>query len=197
MDLIKESIIYYRKALEIDGEYLHSLNGIAVSLEVLGNADEALIYYDKALEVYPDFVLVHYNKANLLMNLSRNEEALYHYDKAIQIDRYCVDAYIEKAELLCKMEKYADALKVLDNILNIVEASDIRDRNEKICTLLKCKGEAFHIMGKFNEAIECYDKALAVDKDRADVLVKKGKLIIVWECLKRQFLCTKKHSGEK
>jgi len=79
MDLIKESIIYYRKALEIDGEYLHSLNGIAVSLEVLGNADEALIYYDKALEVYPDFVLVHYNKANLLMNLSRNEEALYHY----------------------------------------------------------------------------------------------------------------------
>jgi len=166
MDLIKESIIYYR---------LHSLNGIAVSLEVLGNADEALIYYDKALEVYPDFVLVHYNKANLLMNLSRNEEALYHYDKAIQIDRYCVDAYIEKAELLCKMEKYADALKVLDNILNIVEASDIRDRNEKICTLLKCKGEAFHIMGKFNEAIECYDKALAVDKDRADVLVKKGE----------------------
>jgi len=73
------------------------------------------------------------------------------------------------------MEKYADALKVLDNILNIVEASDIRDRNEKICTLLKCKGEAFHIMGKFNEAIECYDKALAVDKDRADVLVKKGE----------------------
>jgi len=55
-------------------------------------------------------------------------------------------------------------LKVLDNILNIVEASDIRDRNEKICTLLKCKGEAFHIMGNLTKLLSAMTKLLQLIK---------------------------------
>lgn len=60
--------------------------------------------------------------------------------------------------------EYSDAIMLFDEALQIHDAPHIHHY----------KGTVYDMMGKFNEAIECYDKALECDSSNAEVWYNKG-----------------------
>ncbi|MHA1507634.1 MAG: tetratricopeptide repeat protein, partial [Promethearchaeota archaeon] len=50
-----KSIMYYKKALEIDPEYAYSWHGLGVSYERQKEYDKAIESYKKTLEIDPEY----------------------------------------------------------------------------------------------------------------------------------------------
>jgi tetratricopeptide (TPR) repeat protein len=72
-------------------------------------------------------------------------------------------SYIEKGNKNFIKEDYYDAIKQYDIVL--------KDRN--YLRALSNKGVALIGLGKYEEAIECFDKALVIDPNNVDALDSK------------------------
>lgn len=64
-----------RRAVEIDGGDVVSMNHLAFSLSVIGDYREANAWYSKLLELLPDDGAIYVNFANMLEMLERSDEA--------------------------------------------------------------------------------------------------------------------------
>lgn len=106
---LKDSEIFYKKAIELDSEYVTARNNYAVLLQVLGREEEAENQYKKAVELDPKDATVHNNYATLLQDFGRNDEAEDQYKKAIQYCPEFVDAHVNYAVLLKQSSRFSEA----------------------------------------------------------------------------------------
>ncbi len=60
---VKEAIMLYIKALEVDPDYLVALNSLGVVYYELRQLEEALAVYNKIIKQYPDYAIGHYSIA--------------------------------------------------------------------------------------------------------------------------------------
>jgi tetratricopeptide (TPR) repeat protein len=68
-----QAIQYYDKALAIDPNYIHALNGKCWSLNGLEKYQEAIEYCDKALAIDPNYIYALNNKGNALNGLGNSK----------------------------------------------------------------------------------------------------------------------------
>ena len=105
VDSLELQIMNYRKALEIDSNYVDAWNNLGVSYYYYGNLDSAVISLKKALDKNPDYPPAHNNVAYILDNMGEYDQAIVHYQKAILLrPEYLVamanlvDTYIHKKD---------------------------------------------------------------------------------------------------
>lgn len=56
--IVRGAINYFKKAVELNPDYVLALYNLGYSYEFSGNRDSALIYYKRAIDIEPDFELV-------------------------------------------------------------------------------------------------------------------------------------------
>jgi len=142
--------------------------------ELMGNGskDEGIQALDKALQLYnesikqnPKDINALLGKADILarMDLSNSgpgafngSRSLAAYDEVLKIDPKNIDALIGKGFLLFELgfsekNKYNESLETLDEALRI---------DPKDPLAWDYKGSVFMLMGKYNESVEAYDRAI-------------------------------------
>ena len=185
---IEAAIVQYRTTIKIAPEEVRAMNNLALLLEEQGNFDEAKALLTQALHLEPGFSLARANLGNLyvrqgntkkgldvyleglalapedleLLNgaayhyatLDMPDEAQKYYEKALRIDPEFDRARVNLLQLCKETGKLEDALNHLDFLLK-------KYPNE---TQLHLEMGAIHTqMGKTEEAIACYRKALKLD----------------------------------
>ena len=105
-DSLELQILNYRKALEIDSNYVDAWNNLGVSYFYYGNMDSAVISLKKALDKNPDYPPAHNNVAYILDAMGEYDQAIAHYQKAITLRpgylvamANLVDTYVHKKDL--------------------------------------------------------------------------------------------------
>jgi len=105
-DSLELQILNYRKALEIDSNYVDAWNNLGVSYYYYGNMDSAVISLKKALDKNPDYPPAHNNVAYILDAMGEYDQAIAHYQKAITLRpdylvamANLVDTYVHKKDL--------------------------------------------------------------------------------------------------
>jgi Flp pilus assembly protein TadD len=105
-DSLELQILNYRKALEIDSNYVDAWNNLGVSYYYYGNLDSAVLCLKKALDKNPDYPPAHNNVAYILDAMGEYEQAIAHYQKAILLrPNYIVamanlvDSYVHNKDL--------------------------------------------------------------------------------------------------
>ena len=157
-----EAFEAYEKALEINPNDAVTWNNKSIALEELGRYEEALEAYDKALEIKPNFADAWYNKANALGNLGRTDEAVKAYNKGLEfidevlkIDPENIDALRKKGDILFfNFERNQEACDVYESLIKI-EPRDINALHQKGRSLLG--------LGKYEEALNIFNKILEID----------------------------------
>ncbi len=151
-----------------------------------GEVGEALEIFDKALQALPDFADAVAAKAELLDMLGRSEEAAPHYELSRRLwaeqragapDRSYV--FRQQGRFTFEVEAYELALARIrtgsfplvacGNVLlaqgHAVEALHCYDRAQKLRPdnpdIMAMRGEALSMQGRFKQAIEAFDQALA------------------------------------
>jgi tetratricopeptide (TPR) repeat protein len=181
----KEAIDCYDTAIGLNPNDYKAYNNKAISLSG-SSVSEELECYKKALEINPDYGTAYYNKAHALENQNRFNEALACYDLAIDRNPYDFEAYNEKGGLLDRLGRYKEAVQSFSWALEInpnhVNSYFNRGRSYRYIDLekavedydkvlefdpddlgaLRSKGFSLLNLGKFKEALDCFESVLMV-----------------------------------
>ena len=84
---LKEALVYYKKAAELDPQYVEVFNDLGVVYESLGKSDKALMMYKKALEIDSNYLPAYTNLAFLYEKKGKTEEASYYWEKRYELGK--------------------------------------------------------------------------------------------------------------
>ncbi len=79
---LDDAMARYRRAIEIQPDYVPAFNNLGVVLRAAGRTDDALGAYRQGLALRDDYPDLHYNLANALLALDRPDEAADHLRQA-------------------------------------------------------------------------------------------------------------------
>ena len=79
---LTDAVSRYRRALEIQPDYVPAFNNLGVTLRAQGKVDDAIRTYTDGLRMRDDYPDLHYNLANALLAVNRWDEAAEHLRKA-------------------------------------------------------------------------------------------------------------------
>jgi tetratricopeptide (TPR) repeat protein len=207
LGLPSEAIKSYDKAIKENLNFSAALYAKASNLEKMERYTEALATYDQLLELHPESADVWYHKGTVLDKLGNYEEAIFAYEQALSINpdypeanfRIIVDNNLIIADNATRnMDRMqtdqATMIQifkgaVLSPISNTKVPESIIKSNRDDSVLqseafdVDCidvwdaKGISYQSIGKYDEAIACYDKALMLDPTSAVVLCDKGSAL--------------------
>jgi tetratricopeptide (TPR) repeat protein len=161
------------------------MNGISVVLYKKGEYKSALMWCNKALRTDPYNVDAQENKKQVRKSLFKEKPYSQEVDALNEYSQE-VDALNEKGVALYNHGKYSEAIEYYDKILKIDPNNESARYNrflaiqylskvkEGYIDSLNNKGLDLSRQGKYQEAIEWYDKALAVDPNYIYALNGKG-----------------------
>ena len=164
IDRTQEALAPLERAVRLAG-------GVAAHHYKLGNAlydlerlEDALACYRRAIEIEPRHAQSLTNTGVILEIQDRTGEALDYYRRAIEANVTLLPAYGNLAVLLHRLERHAEAEEVYRQLLKLQpDAGFWRDLG------IACQG-----LQRFDDAVRCYQHALAIDPDSAEACYRLG-----------------------
>ncbi|WP_333397292.1 tetratricopeptide repeat protein [Microcoleus sp. N9_A1] len=158
---IKEAIAACQQAIKIRPDFIHAYVTLGNALQAEGKIEAAIRSYSQALELQPNFAEVRANIGSMYFKMGRLEEAITHYQEAIALRPDLAGAHWNLG-------------KVYQQHGNIEAAIACFKRTSELNPQLV--GADFHFnlgnrlfsQGKREEAIESYEKAIAIKPDWAE-----------------------------
>lgn len=200
----EEALMYLDKAIDMEPDNLKYLNSKAICLYNLNLIDESIEYFDKVLEINPDYESAKTKKAEILSIKANEYLENNDFDKSIEIWNHVIALdsnnanYLNsKANALSKpiiqednfgdishgpirikntFTKEIDALIKNDSFeyaLEVIDEAITYDPTEAVFWFKK--GNVFLRTKKFDESIECYNKALKLNS-KHEKEINKGKV---------------------
>jgi tetratricopeptide (TPR) repeat protein len=154
-----------------------------VALYDLGKINEAVQAYNRAIQLDPRYVAAWNNKGNALSDQGKYGEAIQAYDKAIEIDPQYASAWSNKGNAFKKLGLTAESKEAFDKAKELEsEGSTGKPMPETTTVSLRQmtasdwfdKGLALSSQGKYDEAIQAFDKAIELDPQYANAWYNKA-----------------------
>ena len=87
------AIRFFKKAIEIDPNYLESYINIGLLYNKEGDTKKAISYFEKAIAVDPDFTKAHYNLGVIYAKKGKLDKAISEFKRCISIDPDYAEVY--------------------------------------------------------------------------------------------------------
>ena len=183
----------YKKALDLDANFLPALNNLANVYKSIGNFERAEFYYNKAIDKKPDYFQAINNYANLKTLIFDYSSAIDLYEKALKISKgdltilfSLANAYhsvgnTKKTEeiiskIFSKNPNHISAHKLLSSIINYSEnkanLNDMESLSSDKNLSSGQKVDLFFALGKAHEDLKSYENSFFYLK-KANELKKK------------------------
>lgn len=170
-DLFAKAIEAASKAIELDPELPEGYKALGVAYTYKGIVEndkdalnEALKNYEKALEFNPYYVDAHLNMGRIYLFKGELDKALKCCRRALELDTVYSHAYLYTGLVFMHGKEYSDALKNFEKAIDL-ENSTNRPESSVVLNSYVSEGMCYTRMGKLDEAIEQYNKALSLDEN--------------------------------
>jgi len=152
-ETLAEAVRCFRKAVGLDARYADGWHNLGAGLKRLGRTEQAFEALKKALDVEPTRANSWLALGDLLSDAGQAEDALGCFERAVKYDSGEHDARNRLARELAGLGQVARAEALLR------EATAREPRNVETWLAL---ADILEIGGKADDAVACYDKALAL-----------------------------------
>ncbi len=109
----------FMSAVELDPEYVPSLNMLGLSLYTKGQIDEAIEYYSRAVRLDPNYGAAQFNLATAYYAKGEVAKALPHYQAASVLDPEWLEALYGTARCSHDLRRYEDAVIYYRRVLEL------------------------------------------------------------------------------
>ena len=180
LELFKEALQIQREVGNANYQAL-SLNNIGAIYLMKGQYQDALTYFDQALplreklNVATQTALTVHNLADASFRLGQYDQALAYYLRALELWRSAGDkrqAAVESdriGAIFIDQGRYGAALKSKEEAVKALR--DLKDRSAVFAEVLIGYGEGLAAIGRFKEARQASDEALALAREFQDQLL--------------------------
>lgn len=191
LERYEEAVTFYKKALGENPENHQVLNNLGLALHELGEYKKAIASYDEANSIKSDNMAWN-NRGLALYRLERYEEAIASYDKALKIKSNSHIAWNNRGNALFSLGKYQEAVKSYDKASKFKFDSNIAQFKQRKRKPLKDKthkrsdnfypvwynrGNALLRLGRYEQAIDSYSKALRYNPTEYEAFYNKGNAL--------------------
>ena len=125
----EEAMARYRRALDVQPDYVPALNNLGVTLRAAGRTDDAIRAYRDGLALRDDYPDLHYNLANALLAVQRPDEAAAHLRKAAAGTPDSAGVHNNLGMALAEKGQFADAAIAFERATLLDPASSKAHRN--------------------------------------------------------------------
>ena len=175
---------------------------LATCLKLCGRLDEAVNVFDKAVQLRPGDAELWKHLGGALVAGERHAEALLAYQQALRLDPQHAEAALQSALLLHRMERFEEALTLFDlcDQLKPDHAATPQARAQTLRRLMRYEaclaeltrahalapgdpiicnniGDALFVLGRFEDGLDWFEKALAQRPDLAEIWVNKARAL--------------------
>jgi len=156
----------YRKAVELDGEDMDAIRGLAESLYNDRQPDAALEQYKKIAEADPQDAQTLLRMAELYRQDGKFEKALEVLNKASAIVKDSVEIDFNRAVVEQALGRFDKAVSILQDLLKRTD-SDSKHLESNRAIFLERLGSVYRDQTKTTQALEAYTKLLSFDEELA------------------------------
>ena len=160
LNRMRDAAAAYVRAIKLDPRDARSSTNLGLAYLALGQPEDALRYTERATLLDPRSAAAWTNLGVALEatgDLARAESA---YRRSLDLDSTQVQPMLNLGLNLIQQNKTADAVSVMEQVLKLQDAPTIRKRY----------GDALARAGRYDEAVEQYDVALAQEPDNYDAV---------------------------
>ncbi len=203
----------YKKALDLDKNFLPAMNNLANSYKSIGNFKEAEFFYNKAIDSKPDYFQAINNYANLKALVFDYTSAVEFYKKALKIKEnditilfslanayHAIGNTVKTKEIISKIlhhnPKHVSTHKLLSSIIdysnddaNLNEMKNLILKNElsnsQIVDLSFALGKAYEDLKKYKDSFFYLKKANSLKKKEYNYNIEDEELLI--DSIKKSF----------
>ena len=172
-----EALVAYEEAITRDASLTSAWVGKADTLEDLRRHQSALDAYDQALRLDPNSVGAWIGKGNALRNLGKTQEALGTYEQALARDPNSVVAWTQKSETLRALGHEQDAVAAYYKRAEVASDRSRALDPQPAALAWNGVGNSLMALGKYDEAVNAYDMALALDSNIVAAWIHKGRAL--------------------
>lgn len=165
----KDAIGYFEKAVSYSPGWALPWANLCTTYNILESYGKAEIAGKQALKLDSNLVSAHHNLAGTYERTFNYQKAEQHYKKALRLDKEFADAYFSLGHVYFAQKKYADAEWAWLEYYQ-------RDSSEYFHYVNL--GEVFSKLGKNEEALRCFKKALALNPDSDPACHSLGQFLI-------------------
>lgn len=160
-DYLRESVINYRLAIELNPNSAKSYEDLAKALNQLGKVmtqqgdlEQARELYQQAIEVDPNLIESYYDRGNILVKQNKINEAIESYQQAIAIQPNWLEAYITLGDILLQQGKLEDAIQNYEKAISL--------KPDWVNPYI-LRGHAFRYLEKLEDAQKSYAQAITLN----------------------------------
>lgn len=158
---IKEAIAACHQALKIRPDFTHAYVTLGNALQAEGKIEAAIRSYSQALELQPNFAEVRANIGSMYFKMGRLEEAIAHYQQAIALSPELAGAHWNLGKVYHKHGNVEAAIACFQRTSELNPQLVGADFHFNL-------GNRLFGQGKRDEAVESYEKAIAIKPDWAE-----------------------------
>ena len=148
--------------------------------EILENYEKALDYFDKIIALDENHMYAWFHKGMILSETEKCEDAIKCYDKVMLMDEPPDQTWFNKGVALHNLEKYKQALECYEQYMKYDE------EHHNDLDVLTLKSAALLELGKNDEAIIYYDRAVKLDSSLKTRMERPKPKMRLWKRVLRQ-----------
>ena len=150
---IPDAITALQRAVASDPRYSDAYFRLGIALEKLGDIGEAIVAYDRATQLLPSLTEAWFRAGALVYTLGHRDEAIACFRRAAATGGKTSFGRLGKARALLTEDRNQEAEQVLRKTLAL-------DSNNAMAHDLL--GNLLSELGRFDEARECFERAIAI-----------------------------------
>ena len=192
---LKEKFEYYTKAIEAKNDFLDAYINRGLVKNELGDYDGSIEDYDRAIEIDRKCALAFNNRGYTKYKKEDYKGALEDYNKAILLNPNFKMAIDNKAKMISEVciedDKDFTEKFYLSLGISYINQGDLKNALENFNEVLKYntnldlayfyKGVTEQHLGKNDDAIQSYTKAIEINKKMIDAYFNRGQILIKTE----------------
>jgi len=164
-----EALGAFEDALSINQSYVPAMAGKGSALDHLGSYSQSLEIYNKTVEIAPYYVKARVGRGMALEDLNRTNEALELFNISLEMDPEYGIAWNERAWLYYEMGEHLFALEDANKGIELLQRA--------LAATLDTKGMALLGLGRYDESLECINRAIGLEPSIAEVWYHKGDVL--------------------
>jgi predicted O-linked N-acetylglucosamine transferase (SPINDLY family) len=153
-----EAIAAYRRAIQIEPDYVDAHFSLGIVLQAGGHRDEAIAAYRQAIGIRADYAEAHSNLGIALVDAGQRDEAIAAYRRAIGIKPDYADAHYNLGVALQAKGERDEAIAAYRQAIALKPDLALAHNN---------LGNALKDMERLDEAVACYRQAIRLKPDLA------------------------------
>ncbi|MBR8827149.1 MAG: tetratricopeptide repeat protein [Gomphosphaeria aponina SAG 52.96 = DSM 107014] len=168
-----EAIAVCQQALKIAPDLAVAYKLWGKILQEQGKNSEAIGCYAKALEIDPEYVEVYANLGSMYAGKQEWGKSISYYQRAIALNPKFAGAYRNLAKVYKLIGKNEQAATCILNLYKVLQEGSEQQSPEDYINL----GAEMQSLGKIEEAIACYHRALELNPKLLEISMKLGDLL--------------------